>query len=181
MGIRQDNQYNFSFSARVPENSKIRMKVDLIDAKGESIGGSEIKEFVSGWKKYNITLKATTTDPGAQLRLLFTGKGSIDLDMVSLFPADTWKGRPGGLRKDIVQMLADLKPGFVRFPGGCIVEGRDITNRYQWKTTVGPVDQRKMIINRWNMEIRNRQAQDYFQSFGMGFYEYFQLSEDSWR
>ena len=178
MGIRQDNQYNFSFSARVPENSKIRMKVDLMDAKGESIGGAEIKEFVSGWKKYNITLKATTTDPGAQLRLLFTGKGSIDLDMVSLFPADTWKGRPGGLRKDIVQMLADLKPGFVRFPGGCIVEGRDITNRYQWKTTVGPVDQRKMIINRWNMEIRNRQAPDYFQSFGMGFYEYFQLSED---
>jgi len=98
--------------------------------------------------------------------------------MVSLFPADTWKGRPGGLRKDIVQMIADLKPGFLRFPGGCIVEGRNLTNRYQWKTTVGPVEERKLIINRWNMEMRNRQAPDYFQSFGIGFFEYFQLAED---
>ena len=73
--------------------------------------------------------------------MLFTGKGTIDIDMVSFFPADTWKGRPDGLRKDLVQMIADLKPGFIRFPGGCIVEGRDLTNRYQWKTTVGPVDE----------------------------------------
>jgi alpha-N-arabinofuranosidase len=116
--------------------------------------------------------------PEALLRLLFTGRGSADLDMISLFPSDTWKERPGGLRKDIVQMIADLKPGFVRFPGGCIVEGRDLTNRYQWKTTVGPVDERRMITNRWNLEIRNRQAPDYFQSFGLGFFEYFQLAED---
>ena len=98
--------------------------------------------------------------------------------MISLFTADTWKGRPGGLRKDIAQLIADLKPGFVRFPGGCIVEGRDLTNRYQWKYTVGPVDQRKLIINRWNMEMQDRQAPDYFQSFGLGFYEYFLFSED---
>jgi alpha-N-arabinofuranosidase len=82
------------------------------------------------------------------------------------------------MRKDIVQMIADLKPGFVRFPGGCIVEGRTLENRYQWKTTVGPVEERKLIINRWNMEMRNRQAPDYFQSFGLGFFEYFQLAED---
>jgi alpha-N-arabinofuranosidase len=75
-------------------------------------------------------------------------------------------------------MIADLKPGFVRFPGGCIVEGRDLTNRYQWKTTVGPVEDRKMIMNRWNVEIESRQAPDYFQSFGLGFYEYFLLAED---
>ena len=98
--------------------------------------------------------------------------------MVSLFPATTWKNRPGGLRSDLVQMIADLKPGFVRFPGGCIVEGRDLTNRYQWKTTVGPVEERKLIMNRWNVEIQNRQAPDYFQTFGLGFFEYFQLAED---
>ena len=85
---------------------------------------------------------------------------------------------PDGLRKDIVQMIADLKPGFVRFPGGCIVEGRNLANRYQWKTTVGPVEERKMIMNRWNVEIASRQAPDYFQSFGLGFFEYFLLAED---
>ena len=75
-------------------------------------------------------------------------------------------------------MIADLKPGFVRFPGGCIVEGRNLGNRYQWKTTVGPVEERKMIMNRWNIEIASRQAPDYFQSFGLGFFEYFLLAED---
>jgi alpha-N-arabinofuranosidase len=98
--------------------------------------------------------------------------------MVSLFPTDTWKNRPGGLRRDIVEKIADMRPGFVRFPGGCIVEGRNLTNRYQWKTTVGPVEERKLIINRWNMEMQNHQTPDYFQSFGMGFFEYFQLAED---
>ena len=110
------------------------------------------------------------TEPKARLRLLFTGKGTVDLDMVSLFPSDTWKGRAGGLRNDLVQMIADLKPGFIRFPGGCIVEGRDLTNRYQWKSTVGPVEARKMIINRWNMEMKDHQTPDYFQSFGLGFF-----------
>jgi alpha-N-arabinofuranosidase len=114
----------------------------------------------------------------AKLRVMLKGKGKIGVDIISLFPVDTWKGRPGGLRKDIAQMIADLKPGFVRFPGGCIVEGRDLENRYQWKNTVGQVDQRKMIINRWNNEMRDRQAPDYFQSFGVGFYEYFLFSED---
>ena len=112
------------------------------------------------------------------MRIILTGKGSIDLDMISLFPADTWKGRQNGLRRDIVEMIADLKPGFIRFPGGCIVEGRDIANRYQWKNTIGPVEDRKLIMNRWNVEIKNHQAPDYFQSFGLGFYEYFLLAED---
>jgi alpha-L-arabinofuranosidase len=106
----------------------------------------------------------------------FEGNGTIDLDMISLFPSDTWKNRPGGMRADMVQMLADMKPGFVRFPGGCIVEGFDLTQRYQWKKTIGPVEDRPLSINRWNFEMPKRQAPDYFQSFGVGFYEYF-----SWR
>src|SRR4029079_17199925 len=97
---------------------------------------------------------------------------------ISLFPKDTWKNRPGGLRADLVQLLADLKPGFLRFPGGCIVEGRELATRYQWKKTVGDVDERKLIVNRWNTEFRHRPTPDYYQSFGLGFFEYFQLAED---
>ena len=82
------------------------------------------------------------------------------------------------MRADMVQLLADMKPGFIRFPGGCIVEGFDLSQRYQWKKTIGPIDQRQLIINRWNFEFAHRQAPDYFQTFGLGFFEYFQLAED---
>jgi alpha-L-arabinofuranosidase len=178
IGVRSGNIYNFSISARISENSAIRMKVDLIDLKGEVIGSTEIISLSRDWSRIQSQITASRTEPMARMRILFSGNGSVDLDMISLFPADTWKNRPGGLRRDIVEKIADLRPGFIRFPGGCIVEGRNLTNRYQWKTTVGPVEERKLIINRWNMEMRNRQAPDYFQSFGMGFFEYFQLAED---
>jgi alpha-N-arabinofuranosidase len=82
------------------------------------------------------------------------------------------------LRKDLVQLLADMHPGFIRFPGGCIVEGRQLATRYRWKTTVGDIAQRRTLINRWNDEFDHRPTPDYFQSFGLGFYEYFQLAED---
>jgi len=82
------------------------------------------------------------------------------------------------LRADVVQLLADLQPGFMRFPGGCIVEGKVLETRYQWKTTIGPVAERKLIINRWNYEFKHRPTPDYYQSFGLGFFEFFQLSED---
>ena len=178
MGIRMDEQYNFSINAKIKANSNLKMKLELVNPAGTVIGNSELSGFTDDWKKYKTSLKATQTDPKAQLRLLFSGKGTIDIDMVSLFPSDTWKSRPAGLRKDLVQMIADLKPGFIRFPGGCIVEGRDLTNRYQWKSTVGPAEERKLIMNRWNVEMQDRQASDYYQSFGLGFFEYFQLAED---
>lgn len=125
-----------------------------------------------------MSFAASTTEPKAKLRLWFEGDGVIDLDMISLFPQDTWKGRPGGLRADMVQMLADMKPGFLRFPGGCIVEGYDLSQRYEWKKTIGPVENRQLKINRWNFEFAHRPAPDYFQTFGLGFFEYFQLAED---
>lgn len=178
MGIMQDNIYKFSVYARANVGTDLKMKAEILNSKGELIGSTGSISLTGEWHKYEASIMATSTDPQSALRLMFSGTGSADIDMVSLFPADTWKGRPGGLRKDIVQMIADLKPGFIRFPGGCIVEGRNLENRYQWKNTVGPVEDRKLIINRWNMEIRNRQAPDYFQSFGMGFYEYFLLAED---
>lgn len=178
MGIRKDEQYNFSVSARLTENSDIKMTTELITSSGQVIGKKELSGFSGSWKKHQSSLRASATEQKAQLRITLSGKGSMDLDMISLFPNDTWKGRQNGLRRDIVQMIADLKPGFIRFPGGCIVEGRNLTNRYQWKTTVGPVEDRTLIMNRWNVEIESHQAPDYFQSFGLGFYEYFQLAED---
>ena len=178
IGIRKDEQYNFSVSARLSGNSDIKMTAELITSSGQGIGKTELSGFSGTWERRQASFRATATEQKAELRIILTGRGSIDIDMISLFPNDTWKGRQNGLRRDIVQMIADLKPGFVRFPGGCIVEGRDLTNRYQWKTTVGPVEDRKMIMNRWNVEIESHQAPDYFQSFGLGFYEYFLLAED---
>lgn len=98
--------------------------------------------------------------------------------MISLFPKDTWKNRPNGMRADLVQLLADMKPGFLRFPGGCIVEGRTLEERFQWKKTIGNIEDRGFLVNRWNTEFKHRLTTDYYQSFGLGFFEYFQLAED---
>lgn len=179
IGVQKDKRYNFSILARSTE--PIKLHLELLNSKNEKIGESEAIALTNngGWKKYTLSFKADATEPKAKLQVLFEGKGVVDGDMVSLFPQDTWKNRPGGLRADLVQMLADLKPGFIRFPGGCIVEGKDLENRYQWKTTVGPVEERKLIMNRWNVEFKApRNAPDYFQSYGLGFFEYFQLAED---
>ncbi len=134
--------------------------------------------FNDHWKKYETIIRANSITQRAQLTLSIDQPGALDLDMVSLFPLDTWDHRPNGLRKDLVQLLADMHPGFIRFPGGCIVEGRQLATRYRWKTTIGDIAQRQTLINRWNDEFDQRPAPDYFQSFGLGFYEYFQLAED---
>lgn len=174
MGVKKDAKYNFSVWAKGNTN----LEVELIDDKENVIGATTVTANSNDWKKYISTITPSATFAKATLRLTFSGKGDTDIDMVSLSPVDTWKGRPNGLRKDLVQLLADLKPGFLRFPGGCIVEGRDLSLRYQWKKTVGNVEDRELIINRWNNEFAHRPAPDYFQSFGLGFYEYFLLAED---
>ena len=102
------------------------------------LAGQLLPASGSQWNRVSVTLTPTATDAKARLRVLLTAPGSVDLDVVSLFPKETWQQRPQGLRADLVQWLADLKPGFVRFPGGCIVEGRDLSKRYQWKNTIGP-------------------------------------------
>ena len=178
MGVMKDKQYDFSVWARWAKGSEVKLRIELINAKGEVIGSAKLAAGSGEWKKYTVSFTSSATDPKAQLSVWFEGKGSVDLDMISLFPKETWKNRPGGMRADLVQLLADLKPGFLRFPGGCIVEGRDLANRYQWKKTVGKVEDRELIINRWNTEFANRSTPDYFQSFGLGFYEYFLLAED---
>jgi alpha-N-arabinofuranosidase len=154
------------------------LTVGIENARLEDAGTATIASLPAEWGVVTATLTPPVTNTRARFRVRLDGPGTVDLDMVSLVPADTWKNRPNGLRADLVQLLADLKPGFLRFPGGCIVEGRYLETRYEWKKTIGAPADRTTIINRWNDEFGHRQAADYFQSFGLGFYEYFQLSED---
>ncbi|MDX2250122.1 MAG: alpha-L-arabinofuranosidase C-terminal domain-containing protein [Bacteroidia bacterium] len=178
MGIHANAKYDLSLQAALPEGNISSIHFQLIGQDGKVLGETSIKPSGSGWKNYESTIETTATDAKAKLKITFEGAGTIDLDMISLFPQDTWMGRKKGLRKDLVQLLYDLKPGFLRFPGGCIVEGRTLAQRYQWKKTIGSADQREWLINRWNTEFAHRPAPDYFQSFGLGFFEYFQLAED---
>jgi len=179
MGIKQGLRYDFSFMYKLAAPG-ITVHAELINAKNEVIGSAVTTPAANGdkWNKQAVSFNATAGEAKAQLRVWFEGTGSIDMDMISLFPEDTWKKRPGGMRADMIQLLADMKPGFIRFPGGCIVEGFDLSQRYQWKKTLGPIEDRQLIINRWNFEFAHRPTPDYFQTFGLGFFEYFQLAED---
>jgi alpha-L-arabinofuranosidase len=177
MGVRQGEAYDFSAQIRGISGSPA-LRVELYGGDGTLLDSAELRDFSPDWKKYTLTLHPRDTDAKARLAVVLDGKGTVDLDMVSLFPEHTWKNRPGGLRADMVQALADMHPGFLRFPGGCIVEGSVLERRYQWKNTIGPVEDRHLLIDRWNYEFQHRPTPDYFQSFGLGFYEYFQLCED---
>jgi alpha-L-arabinofuranosidase len=179
MGIKNNMGYDFSVMYR-QSSSNVKMFIELVNDKGESIGSTTIATTSTGdeWKKIAMSFTSSATVPKASMNIWFEGDGTLDLDMISLFPQDTWKKRPGGMRADMIQLLADMKPGFIRFPGGCIVEGFDLSQRYQWKKTLGPVEERQLIINRWNFEFAHRPTPDYFQTFGLGFFEYFQLAED---
>jgi alpha-L-arabinofuranosidase len=177
IGVRKGEAYNFSAEIRRIDGSAA-LRIELYGSDGTLLDSARIEGFSSDWKQFKAVLHPNDTDAKAKLYVLVDGKGTMDLDVVSLFPQKTWKDRPGGLRADMVQALADLKPGFMRFPGGCIVEGPRLSGRYQWKQTLGPVDERPLLVNRWNFEFLHRQAPDYYQSFGLGFFEFFQLCED---
>jgi alpha-L-arabinofuranosidase len=177
IGVKEDEKYDFSAQVRATSGSPV-LVVRLVDSTGKILAQEKIKKLSTDWTLRKITLKPDATAQKARLNVLVAGGGVVELDMVFLFPRDTWKHRPGGLRADMVQLLADMKPGFLRFPGGCIVEGHTLTNRYQWKTTIGPIAERKLIMNRWNDEFKHRPTPDYYQTFGLGFFEYFQLCED---
>jgi alpha-N-arabinofuranosidase len=179
MGIKKNLGYDFSVLYRT-NDANLKLHVELINTKNELIGSTVLttKSTGAAWQKLSQHFQSTDTAQKGQCRIWFEGTGTVDLDMISLFPEDTWKKRPGGMRADMIQLLADMKPGFIRFPGGCIVEGFDLANRYQWKKTIGPIEDRQLIMNRWNIEFPHRSTPDYFQTFGLGFFEYFQLAED---
>jgi alpha-N-arabinofuranosidase len=177
IGIHKGTAYTFRYRTRRLEGS-VKMKLELVNASGKVINGVMLPNAHEQWQDLSATFTTTDTLQRGKLVLHFEGKGTIDIDQVSLFPNETWKNRERGLRKDLVELLAGLQPGFLRFPGGCIVEGRDLTNRYQWKNTIGTPEQRKLLMNRWNVEFPRKNAPDYYQSFKLGFFEYFQLAED---
>ncbi len=175
--------YRFSVWARCPEGGTSTLEVSLVDndTMGEDQRFVKANVEVSGkeWKKYTAELKANRTEPKGALRIFLGGKKAVtDVEHISLFPTDTWKGRENGMRRDLAQALCDMKPGVFRFPGGCIVEGTDLESRYQWKNSVGPVENRPLNENRWHYTFGHRFYPDYFQSYGLGFFEFFQLCED---
>ena len=178
MGVKQGVPCHLSLEIRRVKGNVTGLRAELMGSDESVLAETGITGLTEQWQTLTAQLLPKQTDAKASLNIWFQGEGSIEIDMVSLFPSDTYKGRENGLRADLVQMLADLEPGFLRFPGGCIVEGFDLAQRYQWKNTVGDLNERVVGMNRWNNEFSSRATPDYFQSFGLGFYEYFLLAED---
>ncbi|MDO5446712.1 MAG: alpha-L-arabinofuranosidase C-terminal domain-containing protein [Prevotellaceae bacterium] len=181
IGLIKGDEYRFTVWAKAP-TGHAQVRVQLIDehSMGESqiITQEKLDVTTKEWKKYELMLKSPQTINNANLRIILAGKNGIDLEHVSLFPKETFKNRDNGLRRDLAQALADAHPGIFRFPGGCIVEGVDLETRYQWKNTIGPVENRPLNQNRWEYTFEHRYFPDYYQSYGLGFFEYFQLCED---
>ncbi len=182
IGVKKDAEYRFSVWARTVGNKESRIRIELINpasmGETQAFATQHLTVNSKEWKKYQVVLKSPLTDPKAMLRIFLDSRESVDLEHISLFPVDTWKGHENGMRKDLAQALADLKPGIFRFPGGCIVEGTDLESRYQWKNSVGPVENRPLNENRWQYTFPHRFYPDYYQSYGLGFYEFFLLSEE---
>ena len=169
IGLAEGEKYQLSFWVRCSPGFNGLLAVLLETTNGLPCSEVEkIKGIGTKWKNFKTTLTASRNEPKARFVITAGSEGVLWFDMVSLFPAKTFKDRPNGLRPDLAQMLADLKPGFVRFPGGCVVEGGTIETSYNWKKTVGSLEQREEVWGPWN----------YRRTHGMGFHEYLQFCED---
>ncbi len=180
VAVEKGDRYDFSVWARSDAAGGTPLRIALHTADGTALADPiTITARGDRWKKYTGTLRARATSDTGRLSVRAAGTGTLRLDEISLFPRETYKGRANGLRKDLATKIAALKPGFVRFPGGCLVNTNshaayDAANNYprarsyQWKDTVGPVETRATNANFWG----------YNQSYGLGYYEYFQFSED---
>ena len=181
IGIKKDEDYRFTVWAKA-DGDDAKLKVMLVDestqAENQEFANADLTVSGAEWRKYELVLKPQLTVGKAKLRLLLDGRNGVSLEHVSLFPANTFMNRPNGMRRDLGEALKDLHPGVLRFPGGCIVEGETLAHRYQWKNTIGPVENRPLNMNRWQTTFAYRLFPDYFQSYGLGFFEYFQLAED---
>ena len=169
MNFQGGKTYDLTFFARTEGDTRFEVTAALESASGrEPLGHTTLPGVGGAWKQYRCALEATGSDPHGRLALTVNHPGTLWLDAVSLFPHDTFEHRPNGLRADLAQALADLKPAFVRFPGGAIVGGMNLDNRIQWKNSVGPIERRRGTANLWG----------YWTSNGLGFHEYLQLCED---
>ena len=166
MNVIQGASYTLKFAARVTDGFAAPLTAKLIGADGQVLASGEITGFDGNWKYHTLTLIPTASDAKAKLEITGNGKGTLFLDMVSLTPSQTWKGH--GLRVDLAESLAALHPKFLRFPGGCWVEGNDMDHMNHWKKTIGNVDVREPLWNIWG----------YYATHGLGYYEYLQLAED---
>ncbi|MEV7194823.1 alpha-L-arabinofuranosidase C-terminal domain-containing protein [Streptomyces sp. NPDC093510] len=177
IAVAKGKRYDFSVWARADSSARAPLTIGLRDAAGGLAAARRVTAR-GGWAKYKVSFTATRTS--ATGRLAVTADAPVALDEISLFPRDTYKGRENGLRKDLAEKIADLNPGFLRFPGGCLVNtgsheaydeqsGWQRKRSYQWKDTIGPVEQRATNANFWG----------YNQSYGLGYYEYFQFAEDA--
>ncbi len=169
IAIKAGEKYDFSVFSRANTAKVGKLLVRLVGKNGELYGETTTPSITANWKKYNATLTAKTTVADARLEIIPQMTGAVDLDLISLFPQKTFKGHQNGLRADLAQPLADLKPKFMRFPGGCVSHGDGIANIYNWKNTIGPLEARKPMRNLWG----------YHQTVGLGYFEYFQFCEDA--
>lgn len=175
MGLKKGMHYDFTVYARLHtlQGKEAKFRIELVDEEDRPISKATVTVTSNKWQKHTATLTSDKTIEKGLLRIFLEGSESVDIDHVSLFPADSWQG----MRADLVKDLADLHPGIFRFPGGCIVEGTDLATRYQWKNTVGPAENRPLNENRWNYTFPHRMYPNYYQTLGLGFYEFFLLSE----
>jgi alpha-N-arabinofuranosidase len=175
MGLKNGMKYDFSVYGRLHllNGKQAKIRVELVDDQDVVVDRQVITIDNNRWKKFSATLTSNKTVQKGLMRIFLEGNEGVDLDHISLFPEDNWHG----LRADLVKDLEDLHPGIFRFPGGCIVEGTNLTTRYQWKNSVGPVENRPLNENRWNYTFPHRLFPNYYQTYGLGFYEFFLLSE----
>ncbi len=166
--VEAGTKYFFSVFLKQLSDQPVKMEVKIAGEDGQIYAIDSFYTTSTSWKKYTDTFEINQTNDKARLYLLGKSLGKVAIDMVSLFPDNTFKGRKNGLRKDIAQTIVALKPTFMRFPGGCLTHGDGIHNIYRWQNTIGPLAQRKGQRNIWG----------YHQSVGLGYYEYFQFSED---
>jgi alpha-L-arabinofuranosidase len=182
IGIIKGETYRVSLWARCPKGGESQLWIDLVDNASmddtQLISNGGIKVSGKEWKKYTVEITSKKTLEKAAIRLYNDANNTTDIEHFSMFPKETFNGHENGLRKDLAQALKDINPGVFRFPGGCIVEGVDLATRYQWKNTVGPVENRPLNENRWQSTFTSRLYPNYYQSYGLGFYEYFLLSEE---
>ena len=168
IALQAGSNYNFSSWIRQLSDAAVPMEIQLRGKNGVLLGKAAFTTRPGNWQKYTASISVSGREDSACLVVLAKGKGRLALDEISLFPDNTFKHRPNGMRADLAQAIADLHPKFMRFPGGCLVHGDGLGNMYRWKNTIGPVERRTGQKNIWG----------YHQSVGLGFYEYFQFCED---
>jgi alpha-L-arabinofuranosidase len=166
IAVRKGESYRFSFEAKA--DAEVPLEVSLEGRDGTPYCSKRMTVRGGEWKGQQLLLKSSGSDPAARLVITLRGPGTVWLDMVSLFPRNTWNERENGLRPDLAGMLDALKPAFVRFPGGCWVEGDNMSLAYRWKETIGKLSDRRTQYNIWQ----------YNSTHGLGFHEYLQLCKD---